>query len=174
MHNAKTIAAMIERMADGIEAQRLDAPVLVGIRTGGAWLAERLAAALAARAGGAAPQLGALDISFYRDDFSRVGLNPEVKASELPMAVDGRDIVLVDDVLHTGRTIRAALNEIFAYGRPERIRLAVLIDRPGRELPIHADVVGESLDLSQHEEAKLSNTDGRLALDIIRIGEAAR
>ena len=167
MHDSGQLAAITAEMADAIVAQQLSAPLIIGIHTGGAWLAERLQAAL-----NPAPPLGTLDISFYRDDFSRVGLNPEVKASNLPVAVDNRDIILVDDVLHTGRTIRAALNEIFSYGRPERVCLAVLIERPGRELPIQADVVGRSLDLADDEEAKLSNNGGDLALNIIQIGKA--
>ena len=167
MHDSGQLAAITAEMADAIVAQQLSAPLIIGIHTGGAWLAERLRAAL-----NPAPPLGTLDISFYRDDFSRVGLNPEVKASNLPVAVDNRDIILVDDVLHTGRTIRAALNEIFSYGRPERVCLAVLIERPGRELPIQADVVGRSLDLADDEEAKLSNNGGDLALNIIQIGKA--
>ena len=156
-------------MADDLSAQRLSAPLLIGIHTGGAWLAERLQCLLSP-----SPPLGTLDISFYRDDFSRVGLNPEVKASDLPLAVDDRDIILVDDVLHTGRTIRAALNEIFSYGRPERVCLAALIERPGRELPIQADVVGRALDLADDEEAKLCNDDGKLALNIIQIKRQAQ
>ena len=152
-------------MAGKIAAQCLSEPILIGIHTGGAWLAQRLQAAL-----DPSPPLGTLDISFYRDDFSRVGLNPEVRASDLPVAVNNRNIILVDDVLHTGRTIRAALNEIFSYGRPERVCLAVLIERPGRELPIQADVVGQSLALGNHEEAKLGQVDGRLALNIIETG----
>ena len=167
MHDSGQLAAITTEMADAIVAQQLSAPLIIGIHTGGAWLAERLQAAI-----NPAPPLGTLDISFYRDDFSRVGLNPEVKASNLPVAVDNRDIILVDDVLHTGRTIRAALNEIFSYGRPERVCLAVLIERPGRELPIQADVVGRSLDLADDEEAKLSNNGGDLALNIIQIGKA--
>ena len=165
MYDSGRLAALIQSMAEGITAQRLRDPMLIGIHTGGAWLAERLHAALDLCA-----PLGTLDISFYRDDFSRVGLNPEVKASDLPTAVDGRDLILVDDVLHTGRTIRAALNEIFSYGRPERVCLAVLIERPGRELPIQADVIGQSLNLADHQQAKLSNTDGRLALNLIDLG----
>ncbi len=172
MYDSNQLAALIKKMAEEIHSQQLSEPILIGIHTGGAWLAERLQPALALGDPLAAP-LGTLDISFYRDDFSRVGLNPEVKASNLPLAVDDRDIILVDDVLHTGRTIRAALNEIFSYGRPERVCLAVLIERPGRELPIQADVIGESLDLAAHQQAKLSNTDGRLALDIIDIGHEA-
>ena len=162
MYDSDRLAAIIKKMAEEIGAQPLSEPILIGIHTGGAWLAERLQAIL-----NLPSPLGTLDISFYRDDFSRVGLNPEVKTSNLPVAVDDRDIILVDDVLHTGRTIRAALNEIFSYGRPERVCLAVLIERPGRELPIRADIVGQSLDLAAHQQAKLSNTDGRLALDII-------
>ena len=167
MYDSARLSALIEKMADEIGSQRLTEPILIGIHTGGAWLAERLQSALALPA-----PLGTLDISFYRDDFSRVGLNPEVKASDLPLAVGDRNIILVDDVLHTGRTIRAALNEIFSYGRPERVCLAVLIERPGRELPIQADVVGQSLDLADSEQAKLSNADGRLALDIINTAGA--
>lgn len=168
MYDSDRLAAIIKKMAEEIASQQLAEPILIGIHTGGAWLAEHLQAAL-----GLASPLGTLDISFYRDDFSRVGLNPEVKASNLPAAVDHRDLIVVDDVLHTGRTIRAALNEIFSYGRPERVCLAVLIERPGRELPIQADVIGQSLNLADHEEAKLSNTDGRLALNIIDLGPAA-
>jgi len=167
MYNARQVAALVDGMAAAINARGLDKPLIIGIHTGGAWLAELLRARLH---GGGAP-LGTLDISFYRDDFSRVGLNPQVKASDLPVAVDGRDIILVDDVLHTGRTIRAALNEIFSYGRPERVCLAVLLERPGRELPIQADIVGKSLALAAHEEAKLSrNARGNLRLDIIDTG----
>ena len=163
MYDSDQLAAIIKKMAEEIDSQQLSEPILIGIHTGGAWLAERLQACLAPT-----PPLGTLDISFYRDDFSRVGLNPEVRASDLP-AVDNRDLILVDDVLHTGRTIRAGLNEIFSFGRPERVCLAVLLERPGRELPIQADVVGQSLDLGGHQQAKLSNTDGRLALDIVEI-----
>lgn len=183
MYNARQLAPLVDRMAREINARKLRAPYLIGIHTGGAWLAERLQPLLDGDGDGdgtgdggsdgraGAPPLGTLDISFYRDDFSRVGLNPEVKASDLPVAVDDRDIILVDDVLHTGRTVRAALNEIFSYGRPERVCLAVLIERPGRELPIQADIVGRSLDLAAHEEAKLSrNARGGLALDIIDTG----
>ncbi len=165
MYDSDRLAAILDAMAAKIAAQCLSEPILIGIRTGGAWLAQRLQAAL-----DPSPPLGTLDISFYRDDFSRVGLNPEVRASDLPVAVNNRNIILVDDVLHTGRTIRAALNEIFSYGRPERVCLAVLIERPGRELPIQADVVGQSLALGDHEEAKLGQVDGRLALNIIETG----
>ena len=100
-------------------------------------MAERLREQL-----GVTMPLGTLDISFYRDDFSRIGLHPEVKPSRIPFEVEGRHILLVDDVLNTGRTMRAAMNELFDFGRPASIRLAVLVDRGGRELPIAARFVG--------------------------------
>ena len=115
---------------------------LVGIHTGGAWLAERLHAAL-----GIALPLGLLDISFYRDDFDKTGLHPQIKPSQIPFEVNGRHIVLVDDVLYTGRTVRGAMNELFDYGRPASISLAVLIDRGGRELPVAAQYIGARLDV---------------------------
>jgi pyrimidine operon attenuation protein / uracil phosphoribosyltransferase len=125
----------------------IEQPLMVGIRTGGVWLAERLHREL-----GLQDPLGTLDISFYRDDFTRIGMNPEVHPSDLPAPVDDRHIILIDDVLHTGRTIRAALNELFDYGRPASIILATLVDRSGRELPIQPDVVGlhPALEKNQH------------------------
>ena len=136
--------------------------VIVGIQTGGVWVAERLHAALACSA-----PLGTLDISFYRDDFSRKGLHPEVKPSNLPFDLEGRTILLVDDVLHTGRTIRAAMNELFDYGRPAAIRLAVLVDRNGHELPIRPDFAGATLDVPAHQNINLTRLDdGHLTLTL--------
>ena len=132
---------------------------MIGIHSGGVWVAERLHTLL-----GLVEPLGKLDISFYRDDFTRIGLNPAVRPSQLPFTVDERHIILVDDVLYTGRTIRAALNEIFDYGRPDSVTLAVLVDRGGRELPIQADVVGSTMSLSSHEHVKLS---GPMPLQLI-------
>ena len=134
---------------------------LVGIVTGGAWLAERLHHQL-----GLTLPMGTLDVSFYRDDFNRKGLKRKVKPSTIPFEVDGCDIILVDDVLYTGRTIRAAMNELFDYGRPARIRLAALVDRGGRELPIAPDFIGagvsvpagHSIDLEQAEGGSLRLT----------------
>jgi pyrimidine operon attenuation protein / uracil phosphoribosyltransferase len=131
-----------------------DKTAMVGIHTGGVWVADRLHALL-----GIHEPLGVLDISFYRDDFTRIGMNPEVKPSELPFTIDGRDIILVDDVLHTWRTIRAAMNELFDYGRPARIVLAVLVERSGRELPIEAVVVGVEMTLGPDEHVKLGGPD---------------
>ena len=119
-----------------VEVLRADAGpgmALVGIHTGGVWLAERLHAAL-----GLSIPLGSIDVSFYRDDYTSRGLHRGTRTSSIPFEVDGAHIVIVDDVLYTGRTVRAAMNELFDYGRPGRIDLAVLADRGGRELPIFA------------------------------------
>ena len=135
--------------------------LMVGIHTGGVWVAERLHEILNIK-----QPLGQLDISFYRDDFSRIGMNPQVKPSQLPISVDDCHIILVDDILHTGRTIRAALNEIFDYGRPATVTLAVLAERSGRELPIQADVVGKHIKLDEHEYVKLTGPDP-LQLEVV-------
>ncbi|MHB1512828.1 MAG: bifunctional pyr operon transcriptional regulator/uracil phosphoribosyltransferase PyrR [Acidiferrobacter sp.] len=138
-------------MADGAQAFMERHPVLIGIHTGGVWVAERLHERL-----GLEEPLGTLDISFYRDDFSQIGIHPQVKTSHLPIALDGRHIILVDDVLHTGRTIRAALNEIFDFARPASIALAVLIVRDGRELPVQPDIVGAAVALKPRQHIKLT------------------
>ena len=132
--------------------------VLVGIHSGGAWVARRLHELL-----GLPGDIGLLDISFYRDDFSKRGLHPQVRPTSLPFDIEGRTLILVDDVLYTGRTTRAAINELFDYGRPARIRLAVLADRGGRELPIHAEFCAWQLTLPAREEILLERTaDSRL------------
>ena len=138
-------------MADGARAFMERRPVLIGIHTGGVWVAERLHKRL-----GLEEPLGTLDISFYRDDFSQVGIHPQVKTSHLPISLDGRHIILVDDVLHTGRTIRAAMNEIFDFARPASIALAVLIVRAGRELPVQPDIVGAAVALKPRQHIKLT------------------
>ncbi len=155
MSHNYTVDKLLDNMAADLQ-QRLTArgvrdPLLIGIHSGGVWVAERLHGLLKL-----SEPLGKLDISFYRDDFTRIGLNPAVRPSQLPTTVDDRHIVLVDDVLYTGRTIRAALNEIFDYGRPASVLLAVLVDRGGRELPINADVVGTQMDLAPDEQVKLT------------------
>ena len=129
-------------------------PIIVGIETGGVWIAERLQQAIAPEA-----ELGRLNISFYRDDFTRKGLHPTVKPSRLPTDIDGKTIVLVDDVLHSGRTVRAAMNEIFDYGRPQRILLAILIDRGEREIPIQPDFVGATTELDAASHVKLEGPE---------------
>lgn len=128
----------------------IESPALIGIRTGGVWLADVMSKRL-----GLTEPWGELDISFYRDDFSRIGLNPRVKPSSLPFSTEDRDIILIDDVIMSGRTIRAAMNEIFDYGRPASIILATLIDLGARELPIQPDVVGRQLTLQSHQRVKL-------------------
>ena len=139
-------------------------PRLIGIHSGGVWLAEHLRSAL-----GIGEAVGALDISFYRDDFTRVGMHPTVRPSRIPWDVENRHLVLVDDVLYTGRTIRAALNEIFDYGRPASVTLAVLISRNGRDLPIEAGAVGAHLALPAGQQIKLRGPQP-LQLEIIERG----
>ncbi len=142
-------------------------PLLVGIHTGGVWVAEQLAAILGADFFDAPS--GTLNIAYYRDDFTRIGMHPQVNPSDLPFSVDDRHLLLVDDVLHSGRTIRAALNEIFDYGRPASVTLAVLVERNGRELPVQADIIGQALELTQDQHIKLTN-DGGLKLELKTIG----
>ncbi len=127
---------------------------LVGIHTGGVWIMD----ALAERLGPDMPR-GVLDIAFYRDDFSRIGLHPETKPSHLPFDVEDRRILLIDDVLYTGRTIRAAMNLLFDYGRPATIQLAVLVDRGGRELPICPDFAGVKIELEPDQHISLVNSE---------------
>lgn len=137
-----------------LEQRAIDNPLMVGIHTGGVWVANRLHQQLDLN-----EPLATLDISFYRDDFSRIGMNPSVKPSQLPPDVEDRHILLVDDVLHTGRTIRAAMNELFDYGRPSSITLICLIERSGRELPLQADIVGQHITLNKDEHIKISGPD---------------
>jgi pyrimidine operon attenuation protein/uracil phosphoribosyltransferase len=135
---------------------------IVGIHSGGAWLAERLAADLGLQA-----RLGFIDVSFYRDDYAKKGLHPDVKPTRIDFNVDGAAILLVDDVLETGRTVRAAMNVLFDYGRPQRIMLAALADRGGRELPVAADFVGTRVELQAGQSLSLARgDDGRLALTV--------
>src|SRR3954464_12929796 len=135
---------------------------IVGIHSGGAWLAERLAADL-----GLQSRLGFIDVSFYRDDYAKKGLHPDVKPTRIDFDVDRATILLVDDVLYTGRTVRAAINVLFDYGRPQRIMLAALADRGGRELPVAADFVGSSADIQPGQSLTLSRSSaGELSLTI--------
>jgi pyrimidine operon attenuation protein/uracil phosphoribosyltransferase len=146
-------AELISNMSEDIKQalnNSFENAVMVGIHTGGAWVAKELHEQLKLD-----NPLGQLDISFYRDDFTQSGLHPQVKSSELP-DIEGKTIILVDDVIMSGRTIRAAMNELFDYGRPERILLACLLDVGHRELPIQADVVGERIERQANERIKLS------------------
>ena len=151
----------------------VDNIILVGIRTRGVPIAERLAAAIE-EIEGKKPPVGVLDITLYRDDLSTLSYQPIVHPTELPVDIAGKTIVLVDDVLYTGRTIRAALDAIIDMGRPKTIQLAVLIDRGHRELPIRADFVGKNVPTSSREvvSVQLNNTDGSEKVVIREIKEA--
>ena len=127
---------------------------IIGIHTGGVWVAQRLHAALDIKI-----PLGTLDVSFYRDDFQKIGLHRDVKTSDLPFDVEGRRLILVDDVLYTGRTIRAAMNVLFDYGRPASIQLAALVDRGGRELPVAANFLGGEISLAVSQSLELIRVD---------------
>lgn len=139
-------ANLLAQVRAGIDPAALAQTALVGIHSGGVWVAERLHHDL-----GLTGRIGSLDISFYRDDFGKIGLHPQVKPSDIPFDVAGASILLVDDILFTGRTIRGAMNVLFDYGRPARIDLAVLIDRGGRELPVEARWVGARIKLPAGE-----------------------
>ena len=152
------LKALIEQMRPAVGPET----GLIGIHTGGVWVAERLHQALKLQT-----PLATLDVSFYRDDYQARGLHRDVKRSEIPFEVEGRDLILVDDVLYTGRTIRAALNEIFDYGRPTVVRLATLVDRDGRQLPIAAQFTGATLSLKPGQSIGLKrDAKGRLELEL--------
>ena len=150
MTAAVDVEAALARVVEQLQPMLKRQPLMIGIHTGGVWVAERLHQDLELK-----EPLGTLDISFYRDDFTRIGMNPQVRTSHLPVNVENRHLILVDDVLHTGRTIRAALNEIFDYGRPASVALACLIERGGRELPIEPQAVGEHIKLGKNQHVKL-------------------
>jgi pyrimidine operon attenuation protein/uracil phosphoribosyltransferase len=157
-----TLATQIKSVTQSIDPDQI---AMIGIHTGGSLIADLLHPLCNIQY-----PLGTLDISFYRDDFSRKGLHPEVKPSSLPFDVDDQHILLVDDVLHTGRTIRAAMNEIFDYGRPAGIHLIALVERSGRELPVQPDVCGYHLNLAPSQQIKLTGPDP-LALEILEYSE---
>jgi pyrimidine operon attenuation protein/uracil phosphoribosyltransferase len=148
------IRSMGRELGALLEARAIRDPLIIGIHTGGVWVAECLREQLAL-----SEPLGQLDISFYRDDFTRIGMHPQVHPSRLPVPVDDRHIVLVDDVLQTGRTIRAALNILFDYGRPASVLLVTLAERDGRELPIEPNIVGLHARLGTGEQIKLTGPD---------------
>ena len=147
-----------------------DGLLLIGIQRRGVPLARRIAAAIDENEGVEVP-VGALDITFYRDDLSMVAQQPVVKGTELPSGIDGKTIILVDDVLYTGRTIRAAMDALVDFGRPQAIRLAVLVDRGHRELPIRADHVGKNVPTSREEIVRvhLDEIDGEDGVEIERL-----
>ena len=171
---ARTLARMAHEVAE--RHPDLQRVVLVGIRSRGVPLARRLALALH-EATGQAMAVGALDISLYRDDFSSIAAQAIARGTEIPFSIDGRVVILVDDVLFTGRTARAALDQLIDFGRPSRIELAVLMDRGHRELPIRADYVGRTLTTRRDEvvEVRLREEDGRDAVELMeRLTPAAQ
>ncbi len=160
-HDAEALYRnLLEQVRAGLEG--VSDAAIVGIHSGGAWLAERLAADL-----GLQQRLGFIDVSFYRDDYAKKGLHPDVKPTRIDFNVDSATILLVDDVLETGRTVRAAINVLFDYGRPQRIMLAALADRGGRELPVAADFAGVRTTLQPGQSLALSrDSAGQLTLTI--------
>jgi pyrimidine operon attenuation protein/uracil phosphoribosyltransferase len=172
--DAARVEGVLARMAEEIvQLTGGGSPLLlVGVERRGVQLAARLAALLADRTG-AAPLTGSLDITLYRDDLMTVGPRPVVGQTRLPVGgIDGRELVIVDDVLYTGRTVRAALDELADFGRPKRILLAVLVDRGGRELPIQGDVVGERVEVRDggRVEVLVPEIDGSLGVELVDAG----
>lgn len=148
------ITGLADRLNSYVHEKGIKDPVMVGIHTGGVWIATALHQAL-----GIKEPLGTLDISFYRDDFTRVGLNPSVKPSTIPFSTENAHVILVDDVVMSGRTVRAALNELFDYGRPATVTLVSLIDLNAHELPLKPDVTALSLSLAADQRIKLLGPD---------------
>ena len=156
--------ALLPRLADDLRARAAPDAAMIGLYTGGAWLAERLHAML-----GLQTPLGLMDIAFHRDDYHKEGLKHDPKRTKIPFDVEGRDLLLVDDVLYTGRTVRAAMNELFDYGRPRSISLVILADRGGRQLPICAQHCGAVVQVPQGMRLRLKRADdGTLKLELER------
>ena len=156
--------ALCTQLSERLKPVLKPTTAMIGIHTGGAWLAERLHAALALPT-----PLGLMDIAFYRDDYAKQGLHHDPKRTRIPFEIEGRDLLLVDDILYTGRTVRAAMNELFDYGRPASISLVVLADRGGRQLPICAQHCGATVDVPEDSRLRLKRgADGRLALEVER------
>ena len=158
------ISSIAQQLQQQLAEKGIENPQFIGIHTGGVWVAKALLKAL-----GADNPLGELNVSFYRDDFSRTGLHPQVRPSQLPFEIENQHRVLIDDVLMSGRTIRAALNELFDYGRPASVTLVCLLDLNARELPIRPDIVGETLSLAQNQRVKLTGPEP-LAIELKTLG----
>lgn len=159
------VSSLLEQLCSQIRehllSHQIEQPLLVGIHTGGLWVAEHVHSTLGIRSA-----LGSLDIGFYRDDFTHNGLNPSMKGSHLPESLDDRHIVLIDDVLMSGRTVRAAMNELFDYGRPASIQLACLLDVGQRQLPIQPDMCTARVTLNNTQRLKLTGPSP-LGIDLI-------
>jgi pyrimidine operon attenuation protein/uracil phosphoribosyltransferase len=171
--DAPAMGRALDRMAGEIVDRGADGGglVLVGIQRRGVELADRLATLVAARTG-TRPGFGKLDITLYRDDLQAIGPRPVVGVTSLPASLDDAIVVIVDDVLFTGRTVRAALDEVADFGRPRRILLCVLVDRGGRELPIQADIVGIEVETApgDHVNVRVVELDGEDAVELVRAG----
>ena len=174
--DSRALARTLRRMADEIVElfDGIDNLIFVGIQRRGVQLSDRLADILDDREQVRVPR-GSLDITLYRDDLQTVGPRPVVGPTRLPWNLNGKRVLIVDDVLHTGRTVRAALDELADFGRPSRIALAVLVDRGGRELPIHADIVGKRVDVaaSDRVDVLVSELDGSDSVVLVRREDAA-
>jgi pyrimidine operon attenuation protein/uracil phosphoribosyltransferase len=174
--DADRMARTLSRIAHEILERHPDVDhlALVGVRSRGVPLARRLARLMGAAAG-QEPEVGALDIALYRDDFTSLAAQPITKGTDIVFSLDGRTVVVVDDVLFTGRTVRAALDQLIDFGRPARIELAVLVDRGHRELPIRADYVGRLLATSRDEavQVRVREEDGRDEIVLLRRRRAA-
>jgi pyrimidine operon attenuation protein/uracil phosphoribosyltransferase len=156
------VEALLAKLAAELKERLAPASAMIGLHTGGVWVGERLHAQL-----GLKEPLGTMDIAFYRDDYAKEGLKHDPKRTRIPFDVEGRDLLLVDDVLHTGRTVRAAMNELFDYGRPRSIALVVLADRGGRQLPIEAQHCGAKLEVPAGKRLRLKRADnGKLSLEL--------
>lgn len=154
--------ALCAKLAAELKPRVKPTTAMIGLYTGGAWLAEKLHPLL-----GLSTPLGLMDIAFYRDDYHKQGLHHDPKRTRIGFEVEGRDLLLVDDILYTGRTVRAAMNELFDYGRPASIALVVLADRGGRQLPICAQFCGATVDVPEGRRLRMKRDgDGRLRLEI--------
>jgi pyrimidine operon attenuation protein/uracil phosphoribosyltransferase len=142
------------KITEQLSLRNIHNPVMIAIHNGGVWIAQQLHQRLKIK-----ETLGVMDISFYRDDFSQIGMHPQVQPSHIPVSLEGRDIILVDDVFYTARTARAALNEIFDFGRPHQVLLAVLIERDGRQIPLKPDCIGTYLPLPEGVRIKLTGPE---------------
>lgn len=161
--------SLCSRLADGVRGLLTPRTRLVGIASGGVWLAERLQRSL-----GLAGEAGVLSSAMHRDDFAQRGMAASSQTTTLPFEVEGADVILLDDVLYTGRTIRAVLNELFDYGRPASVKLAVLVDRVGRELPVQADFAAACADLPANLQLALAlDADGRLSMNLEQVERRA-
>jgi pyrimidine operon attenuation protein/uracil phosphoribosyltransferase len=175
--DARGLLRVLRRLAAEVRAAHasLAGVVLVGVQTRGVPLARRLAELVEKGGGGRVP-VGTLDITLYRDDLTQVASQPVIKGTHVPVSIDGKSVILVDDVLYTGRTVRAALDELIDFGRPSRIQLCALIDRGHRELPIHGDFVGKRVATARDEivQVRLAEEDGEDRVVLLAPARATR